>query len=49
MPHEPLDPNLFTESRARLAKLLPPKSVAIPNATRDARFMGVEGGRFFLS
>ena len=49
MRHEPLDPKLFIENHARLVKLLPPKSVAIPNVTRDARFMGVEGGRFFLS
>ena len=32
MRHEPLDPRLFTENRARLAKLLPPKSVAVLNA-----------------
>jgi len=32
MRHEPLDPKLFTENRARLAKLLPPKSVALLNA-----------------
>jgi Xaa-Pro aminopeptidase len=32
MRHEPLDPKLFTENRARLAKLLPPKSVAVLNA-----------------
>ena len=32
MRHEPLDPKLFTENRARLAKLLPPKSIAIVNA-----------------
>ncbi len=32
MRHEPLDPKLFTENRARLAKLLPPKSIAVFNA-----------------
>ena len=32
MRHEPLDPKLFTENRAWLAKLLPPKSVAVLNA-----------------
>lgn len=32
MRHDPIDPKLFTENRARLAKLLPPKSVAILNA-----------------
>ncbi|MEO6753794.1 MAG: aminopeptidase P N-terminal domain-containing protein, partial [Chthoniobacteraceae bacterium] len=32
MRHEPLDPKLFTENRARLAKLLPPKSLAVLNA-----------------
>lgn len=32
MRHEPLDPKLFTENRARLAKLLPPKSIAVLNA-----------------
>jgi Xaa-Pro aminopeptidase len=32
MRHDPLDPKLFNENRARLAALLPPKSVAIINA-----------------
>ncbi len=32
MRHDPIDPRLFTESRAKLAKMLPPKSVAIVNA-----------------
>jgi Xaa-Pro aminopeptidase len=32
MRYESLDPQLFTENRARLAKLLPPKSIAILNA-----------------
>ena len=32
MRYEPLDPKLFTENRARLAKLLPPKSIAVLNA-----------------
>ena len=32
MRHEPLDPKLFTENRSLLAKLLPPKSVAVLNA-----------------
>ena len=32
MRHDPLPPTLFTENRARLAKLLPPRSVAIVNA-----------------
>jgi len=32
MRHEPLDPKLFIENRARLAKLLPPKSLAVLNA-----------------
>jgi Xaa-Pro aminopeptidase len=32
MRHDPLPPSLFTENRARLAKLLPPRSIAIVNA-----------------
>jgi Xaa-Pro aminopeptidase len=32
MRHDPIDPKLFIENRARLAALLPPKSVAILNA-----------------
>jgi Xaa-Pro aminopeptidase len=32
MRYEPLDPKLFIENRARLASLLPPKSIAIINA-----------------
>ena len=32
MRHEPLEPKLFTENRSRLAKLLPPKSIAVLNA-----------------
>lgn len=32
MRHEPLDPKLFIENRARLCKLLPPKSLAVLNA-----------------
>ncbi len=32
MRHDPLPPSLFTENRARLARLLPPRSVAIVNA-----------------
>lgn len=32
MRHEPLDPKLYIENRARLAKLLPPKSIAVLNA-----------------
>jgi Xaa-Pro aminopeptidase len=32
MRHDPIDPKLFTENRARLSKLLPPKSIAILNA-----------------
>jgi Xaa-Pro aminopeptidase len=32
MRHEPLDPQLFTENRARLAALLPPKAIAVVNA-----------------
>jgi Xaa-Pro aminopeptidase len=32
MRYEPFDPRLFTENRARLAALLPPKSLAVLNA-----------------
>lgn len=32
MRYEPLDPKLYVENRARLAKLLPPKSIAVLNA-----------------
>src|SRR5262245_46139037 len=32
MRHLPLDPKLFIENRARLAKLLPPKSIAVVGA-----------------
>jgi hypothetical protein len=32
MRYEPLDPKLFTENRARLAKLLPAKAIAVVNA-----------------
>ena len=32
MRHDPLPQSLFTENRARLAKLLPPRSIAIINA-----------------
>src|SRR5688572_5683586 len=32
MRHDPIDPQLFIENRARLAKLLPSKSIAILNA-----------------
>ena len=32
MRHAPIDPKLFTENRARLQRLLPPKSLAILNA-----------------
>lgn len=32
MRYDPIDPRLFTENRARLAKMLPPRSVAIVNA-----------------
>lgn len=32
MRHDPIHPKLFTENRARLAALLPPKSIAIINA-----------------
>lgn len=32
MRHDPIHPKLFTENRARLAALLPPKSIAIVNA-----------------
>jgi Xaa-Pro aminopeptidase len=32
MRHDPIAPELFIENRARLAKLLPPKSIAILNA-----------------
>lgn len=32
MRHEPLDPKLYIENRARLTKLLPPKSIAVVNA-----------------
>ena len=31
MRHEPLDPKLFIENRARLGRLLPPKSLAVLN------------------
>jgi Xaa-Pro aminopeptidase len=32
MRHDPIDPKLFIENRARLARMLPPKSIAIVNA-----------------
>jgi Xaa-Pro aminopeptidase len=32
MRHDPIDSKLFTENRARLAKFLPPKSIAVLNA-----------------
>ncbi len=32
MRYDPLDPRLFTENRARLARLLPPRSLALVNA-----------------
>lgn len=32
MRHDPIDPRLFNENRARLARMLPPKSMAIVNA-----------------
>jgi Xaa-Pro aminopeptidase len=32
MRYEPLDPKLYVENRTRLAKLLPPKSIAVLNA-----------------
>ena len=32
MRHDPIDPKLFTANRARLARLLPPRSIALLNA-----------------
>ena len=32
MRHDPIDPKLFTANRARLARLLPPRSIAVLNA-----------------
>ncbi|MEQ1852539.1 MAG: aminopeptidase P N-terminal domain-containing protein, partial [Chthoniobacteraceae bacterium] len=32
MRHEPLDPKLFIDNRARLGRLLPPRSLAVLNA-----------------